>query len=173
MKRLIAAFTVGLFVLLLISPIKALATDLLPSSGPYMTEDSSTTPVTSFDFNTTPFAYIGFDANNLNTTGPLELTWSWYVDNDIFMASESQRIDDFSAGLIDIWNAPDNWNSIKQVGDWKTAISWENRVMGGKGGWGSQLVNFTVTPEPASAFLFLLGAGAMGLKFYRRKRKVA
>ncbi len=178
MKKLLVLLAVGSLVLF-IAANKAFATVLDPSTEPYMTEQQgSFAQEDTFGWNETPFAFIGFDVIDLNPRGPLELTWSWYFDkdinNEIFVASESQRITSFGTGpSLNIWNAPDDWDTLKQLGDWKTTITWENRVLGGRGGWGSSIINYTVTPEPASSLLFLFGGATMALRYYRRKRKSA
>ncbi len=161
------------FIILSISPNKAFATYLEPYLGPYMTDESSTTLRDTFDLHEEPFAYIGFDVIDLNSYRPLELTWSWYFDTDMFVASESQRISHFDNPFLDIWNSLDDWDNYARVGDWRTVISWENDVLLSKGGWGSQTVNFTVNPEPVSSVLFLIGGATLAVRHYRKKRKIS
>ncbi len=166
---------VATFFILSISPNKVFATTLDPSFDPYMTYEGSTEQQDVFDWGETPFAYIGFDVININTRGPLELTWSWYFDTDLFnaVASESQRISHFDDPFLDIWNSLDDWDNYAQVGNWKTVINWENPVLLSKGGWDSQTVNFTVTPEPVSSVLFLIGGATLAVRHYRKKRKIS
>ncbi len=172
MKKMLILL-VAIFLILSISPNKAFATYLEPYLGPYMTYEGSTTQNDVFDWGEEPFAYIGFDVVDLNTRRPLELTWSWYFDTELFIASESQRISHFDEPFLDIWNSLDDWDNYARVGDWRLVMSWENDVLCDVGGWGSHTFNFTVTPEPVSSVLFLIGGATLAVRVYRKKRKAS
>ena len=134
---------------------------------PYMTSDHSTTPKTTFGWDETPFSFIQFDRDDLNINHPLELKWTWHHEAEK-VAKESAEIFSFPNNPVSIWNSLVDWNDVKQVGDWSVRVAWHNRTQGGD----HETLDFTVTPEPLSAGLFLIGAPLLAAGVVRRKKLI-
>src|SRR3989338_5646677 len=68
-----------------------------------------------------------------------------------------------------VWFSPFNWNSIKQPGVWTIAASYLYPFPTPSSGNG--VTSLTVTPEPVSSGLFLLGGAALAAAGIRKKLK--
>jgi len=132
------------------------------------TDDNDRTLRTEFGWDDTPFAYFFVDKDKfLPQPTELDFKLTWLYDG------EEQSMERFyhlswdnnlgSAGNFRIWEAPGQWDSIKQVGDWQVRAAWSANI---DGEWTSNYIrtaDFTVTPEPISAVLFLLGGAGMAV----------
>ena len=139
-------------------------TNLPPTLGLYMTDENSLTPKNTFGFNETPFAFLQFDVNDLETGKPFKLNWEWEF-NDKTVAKISETVENFPSDSLNLWNSLTNWNLEKQVGEWTVFATWKNA----NAGHGSDVTSFTVTPEPLSAGLFLMGLPFLAAGLRRRK----
>lgn len=167
MKKVIILSVILFSVILSLSTSNAFAKKLEPSLGPYMTDEAITVKKEVFGWDEKPFAFIQFDVNDLNINKPLKLWWKWRYDGEGPVSHEFERITDFPENPLNLWNSLDNWNLHKKVGEWSVKTSWHNPG----GGTGSQIVNFTITPEPVSLILFLVGGIALTARYYQKKRK--
>lgn len=137
-----------------------------------------TTSVTTFDINgPAPWLYLLLPTNS--TTGRnSSVTANWFYGTEIaarFSTNDAGTTDTQSA----FWESPSvgTWDTFKEVGDWHINANylWVIPGSGASNDFKSQndkVLNFSVTPEPASMALFGLGAGALALT-RRRKRAQA
>ncbi len=156
-------------------PSQALALQYLdPSSGPFMVDaPGSTTPKDTFSLNEKPVVFLEFDRDSLETRLPLLVGWKWIVENDTTASFAAKLISDFPKDSLLIWGQANNWDAVKKVGDWQVETSWLNvGFLDLKGGAGSKLINFTVTPEPVSSLLYLAGSAPIAVGLYRRRKKL-
>lgn len=172
MKKVIILFVTTILVIL--STSNAFAKQLDPFLGPYMTDEGSYDKKDVFGWNEKPFAFIQFDVDNLNANLPLFVTWKWKFMGKGHPFWEFEKVTDFSDDSLNIWNSVDNWDSYKKVGEWSVRTTWWNpSVCSGKGGWGNDKINFTVTPEPYSSILLVFGAGCLGTIIGLKRKKIA
>ena len=124
----------------------------------FMTDaNGSTTPKTNFGWNETPWLYV-----KLSEIAE-SITSAWWTDPN---GNKYKIFDAFSTD--DIWLSPLNWSTIKKLGEWTiTAVSHLDSGTVNQG-----RLSFTVTPEPVSSLLFILGGGALaGTKLMRSRKK--
>ena len=67
------------------------------------------------------------------------------------------------------WLSLPDWNSVKTTGKWEI----NGNAFYPKGASDSATTNFTVTPEPISSALFLLGGATFVLGAYRKRKQKA
>ena len=159
---------------LLISTSNASARELDLSMGAYMTDEGNTVEKDVFGWDETPFMFMQFDVDDLNVKRSLHLNWVWWQDGEWPVSLEFDKLTDFSGDSLNIWQAPKNWDNHREIGEWNVRATWWNpSFCSDKGGWGTSKVNFTVTPEPLSSILFLIGGTALVARRYlKRKKKV-
>ncbi len=152
--------------------------------------NGSTTAKTNFGWDETPWLYVllpGYSTDSpslkANTT-LLQDKWNFgdrtAVDGNANTSEAYGATQTVSGDKLDFWVSPTNWTTIRQAGSWEiydifyqfkngANLRQEGAFTGNSG-----IVNFTVngptvTPEPVSMALFGIGAGALGLKRFRRK----
>ena len=171
--KIIVLFITTFSLILFLSTSNVFAKQLDPSLGPYMTDEGSAVRKEAFGWDEKPFAFIQFDVDDPNTNLPLFVGWKWKFMGKGHPFWEFEKVTTFSDVPLNIWDSLDNWDSYKKVGEWKVKTTWWNPTLwSGKEGWGRHKVNFTVTPEPVSSVLFLIG-GAFLATFRYRKRHSA
>lgn len=166
-KAAVIVFVAGLF--LFSAAGSAIAT---ANGGPngtpplvsYMTDSyGGMTPQTSFGWDETPWLCVELPRGITN------MFIQWYEaqnDKDFYLRQSGPR----NAGpmwmaLIDAYPDKSAWEDVKKVGAWNvgmTAIYSGPTFISGK-------TSFTVTPEPISATLFLIGG--VSLAVIKRKRR--
>jgi len=154
-KRIIAGLAVVLF------SIFALVNSAFADFEKIYTvgSEGSTTPKDSFDWDEQPWLYLELPSSNWNVTG------SWWKDPDgtpYFTGSLPTTSDK-------IWLSLDNWFTVREVGQWNVSAVYfyanpEDPVGGG-------FAKFTVTPEPVSSILFLVGGASLAATRLRRRKK--
>ncbi|VAX35654.1 hypothetical protein MNBD_UNCLBAC01-1739 [hydrothermal vent metagenome] len=159
MKKILIFSTAGLFMCFSLILGQAQA-DALDFMNLYTTASGfpDETPKNKFDFTETPYLFLELpEGENL-----AEFTVSfWQGTNNqtsviTIGASETKR-----------WTTPNNWDIVKEVGDWTINASWFNSNTNNSG-VGS--TTFTVTPEPVSTILFFVGGVPMAFRLYKRRR---
>jgi len=165
MKKTTLMIIAVLFVMLAFTtPASADITDFLA----IFTTDSygSTTPKTSFGWNETPWLYVKL------TSAALNVTSSWWLNpslNPLASVIESGARDEFWLTPVDQYGNS-IWDSIKALGTWTINAEAHFATIPMDKNTGSTI--FTVTPEPVSSALFLIGGAALaGSKLYRSNRK--
>ncbi|MFH0985867.1 MAG: PEP-CTERM sorting domain-containing protein [Candidatus Omnitrophota bacterium] len=138
--------------------------------SPYMTLDKSLVKTTSFGWDETPLAYFSIPEIDVSRTLNVTRTWKYGTET---VAVEQESYPNI-ASLFHL-QALDNWTDkgIRQTGNWSVETLW-----GYEGSKYSTLRKnaFTVTPEPFSAALFVLGGLAISARKLRgknRKKKLA
>lgn len=129
--------------------------NLDPVAGLFMTDALSTLPKENqtFGWDETPYAFLQFSTNDLNTDKHLKVKYKWIDSSGKVVYNDKIRITDFSQSDLTIWNSPDNWEEIKLLGEWTVKTKWNNP----RGGKGWDEVQFAVAPEPFSSVLFIAG----------------
>ena len=140
-----------------------------PSLGLYMTEENSMSSKSIFGLDEKPFAFLQFHLDDLDLGSPLTIRWVWRFEGDR-IAKEYEKITNFGGDPLDLWNSLDNWDLHKRTGEWSVRAKWRNGIGDEKG---KDLVNFTVTPEPVSSLLFLLGGAGLAVTGYRKRKMQA
>lgn len=126
-------------------------------SSVYMTSNSSTYDLrTSYDWNETPWLYMDLRDSIFNVTGT-----SWIdPDNDTTIFNYGENSSN------EVWISLSNWNTIKKAGDWNV-FTYSAYV---DGEYIIESAEFTVTPEPLSSILFLIGGFAFAARTYWQRR---
>jgi len=152
-KKILCVFSISLFALTI--PVRNASASfdahkMVGSSGSFVEK-------TVFAFNDpSPFLYMRLPANGQVFTG------SFWRDPDatIFYTSTTGSTPD-----RDRWVNLTNWATVKKVGEWEVNSNYF--YTSGTTGFGT--ANFTVTPEPMSALLFLTGGVALAAGLRGRK----
>ena len=117
--------------------------------------DGSSTVKTIFGFDETPFLHLHLPSNALNFT-----TSFWNAPSSAsYFTSHGPSTDQ------DVWFSLVNWNTIREKGLWNVNAG----VLFAQGGSASDQTSFTVTPEPMSAALFVVGGLTLALASRRKK----
>ena len=119
-----------------------------------------------FGFNQTPYLYLEVLDAGISSHATIFSDWkfsSTILDSENAVGGNNVK---------KFWLSPLNWNSIKQVGQWDVDASYRVNVTSNNQlmRFGSGTAKFTVTPEPVSASLFILGAGALAARGLRKKK---
>ncbi len=127
----------------------------------YMTNmDGGTTPVDVFDWHEQPWLFVRVPESD--PSDQLRVDWSWWHSPDSDITQSFDTTTDTVA-----WLTLDDWDSAKRAGDWQVNAAYF--YTGGERGGGS--TSFTVTPEPVSSVLFLLGGLSLfGFEYKKRKK---
>ena len=127
----------------------------------FYTTDSngSTTAKSTFSLNETPWLYVKVSDAVKNITS----TW-W---NDPNGNSYDASLPGSTATTK--WLTLSDWNTVKTPGNWDIngSVFYRNGVCE------TAATKFTVTPEPISTALFLLGGATLGLGAYRKRKQKA
>jgi hypothetical protein len=167
MKRKLYVFFL-LALLLLVSSGKVFAyesvyiTDGTKSGGEYVNRSG-----TVFQFSETPYLYLLLKPNPL--AGKItSFSAGWWHDPDEGLHFTSSGPSTDEEALMTLSWGYGAGQVSKTAGLWtvNSFFSYENGTMG------TQINNFSFAPEPVSSSLFLLGAGVMFIKGFRKRRKV-
>ena len=120
--------------------------------------NGSTTPKNVYSLSETPWLFLEIPGQGFNFKGA-----KWF-DPSFDLRSINAMVSFSSQN----WFTPFNWNSIKEPGVWTVVAGYIDPFPALTRGIG--VAKFTVTPEPVSSGLFLLGAAALAAKRFRRKR---
>lgn len=140
------------------------------------TEKGSSDLKTEFGWDEKPFSFLFINQDKFSPVPSeldVKLTWLYgaeeqYLERFYHLSWENNL---GAAGNFRIWEDPNRWNDIKQVGDWTAKVSWSANVDGEWTSNYSRTANFTVTPEPVSSLLFLIGGISLAGFGYRRRKK--
>ena len=168
------------FTFLLWSPSQAYALEPeFPDVGPYAALENSTVEKLTFGWDETPAIYTKWNIDELNASQPLHQTWVWFNPDNHIVSMSSQDIGlQGLSGHLELWNSlSDNWvpslgtswETEKKAGIWNVNVLWINTG----GVLGAQNVQFTVTPEPVSSVLFLVGGTAIALRKVKYHQKTS
>lgn len=141
----------------------ARAEDVFPpdtvNGSPFMTLSGSVTAKDAFEWHEEPFVYSWF--SNVDPLLEFQVTRTW-----MYGLTEVAKEQETFSGLASIenWRGLSNWADVRQAGDWFVTTEFGYTGSSFTGFAGSMMtVNpaVTVTPEPLSAALFLIGGLAM------------
>jgi hypothetical protein len=130
-------------------------------------------PKTSFGWNQVPFLHLFLTQADLSAvvnetwTSPTGDVYNFELKNNSFpLPIDFSKPYDFDFRLRHILNFLPDWFTRREIGLW----SWSAITVGG-----SNLVsgNFTITPEPISSALFLLGSATLAMRAYRKRKQKA
>ena len=125
----------------------------------YMTDaDGSTTPKDSFGWDEQPWLYLRLLEPGFN------LTLSFWKNPD------NKKYFDIDVDWDqDIWHTLKYWDDIKELGEWHVSAMY---FQPGSNDWiGRGSADFTVTPEPVSSVLFLVGGISLAATRLKRRKK--
>lgn len=126
----------------------------------YMTDHyGGTDERSTFGWDDKPWLYLKLPAAGVAETNS---TWTDPLGAD-------SLTDENVSGLIEVWLGFDNWNEIRRAGLWHVNATYDFLYTSDPSGSGA--CTFTVTPEPVSSVLFLLGAGVLGAGLKKRSGK--
>ena len=131
---------------------------------PYMTLNLSETAKTQFGWDETPYLFLWLPI--VDATKTLNITNIWKFGNTVV---DTQNLTSSITPLKD-WFTLSDWLTERQVGDWSVTTTWgyddsKYKIC-------CQETKFTITPEPISAALFLIGAGFFGASRFRKNKNI-
>ena len=137
--------------------VMALSTPASAGFSTYTVGSSgSTTAKTTFGLNETPFLYMKLPDDKVNFASSF-----WHApDSMVYFASQGP------GSTAERWISLTSWDTVKKVGDW----SIDSNVFYSSGVTATSAASFTVTPEPLSTALFLVGGVPIALNLYRRRK---
>jgi len=151
-KKIAVGFAVILFSIFALANSAFAAFDAIYTVG----FNGSTTLEDSFDWNEQPWLYLDLPYSGLTYT----ISW-WnpdgtdtYYDNFILLSGSSDKV----------WHTLDDWLDKRQLGYWNVRADYSSHYGAGSGETG-----FTVTPEPVSSALFLIGGVSLAAFRYRKR----
>jgi len=166
-KKLLVAFAVVLFsVFALVNSAFAVQPD--PDSFYiHMTDgDGHTGTVGEFGWDALPWLRIHIPETGWSVTGSF---WETPEDEYFFSGTSSSDLDRWVSG-DDLVNQAQNsvaWLNIRKVGEWYINATYLNAPSGASN---FASTSFTVTPEPVSSVLFLVGGASLAAFRYRKKQ---
>lgn len=152
MNRFLTVVSLFAFTLILTPKADAQGIDILRMVDTLF----STTEQTSYDPGETPTLYI-----RLSAAGSANVASYWQAP---YTAPAELAIN--SGSSQDRWLQLASWDAVKAAGDWSVNAN----VFFPNGSTDVASTNFTVTPEPISTTLFLLGGAPLAAHLYRRKK---
>ena len=129
--------------------------------------NGSTTERHTFGFDETPFIYIRLPRPGVNITAAF---WQDPATN-IFLTSDGiSSATEYWHSLdngVDSGNNPVTWHDVRKQGTWNVGAGY---LYASDFSVDSKATSFTVTPEPASAALFIFGGLTLAAAARRKKR---
>ncbi len=117
--------------------------------------DGSTTIRTIFGFDETPFIHLHLPDVGLNFSSSF---WNSPTGTSYF-TSHGPNTDQ------DVWFSLSNWTTARELGEWGVTAGF----LSAQGSSGSGQTSFTVTPEPMSSVLFVVGVLTLAATTRRKK----
>lgn len=156
MKKAWILGIMALYFSLFVMPNIAWAT---PGLVAYMTDaDGSTTPVTEFALDETPWLYLQLPQAGTSFTNSF-----WHApDSTLYGAHQWYSTD------TEKWMKLEDWDTAKQVGYWEVAAN----AFYSNGVTTTAWTGFTVTPEPLATALFIIGGVPIALSIYQKRKKL-
>ncbi len=158
MKRALLAITVAACAFVSMSTAQADDFSINPVDS-----NGSTTVKTLFGFDETPFVHLHLPEPGLNFASSF---WESPA-GPFYFTSHGPSTDQ------DIWFSLSNWNTAKALGQWNVngGYLYAQGISEGPctGSCGAGYTSFTVTPEPASSALFLIGSLTLAAVARRKK----
>lgn len=127
------------------------------------TTDASENPKTVFSWNEIPYLFSTF---NFWRAIEKEVWVSPTLNTYIFTIRDNHSVKDFDPTRQEILNTLPNWNTRTESGVW----TWFARANNGSANGQALTGTFTITPEPVSSILFLIGGAALFTKHNRSKK---
>lgn len=124
----------------------------------FMTSQNGSTDIrTTYDLNETPWLYLKLPESSLNFTG----AWWNDPDNNAHFVSQGPTTDQ------EIWLSLLDWSTVKEAGQWNVNAFYS----AANGAYGTGSTSFTVTPEPLSSLLFIVGGATLACRCSLKSRK--
>jgi len=120
---------------------------------------SSTVAKNTFNLSETPFLYMKL---SLSDIAPTQSFWNAPSSTPYFEMTGPNL-------TLERWHSLTDWSTRKEAGEWTI----NSNVFYTGGTTGTSVANFTVTPEPISMVLFLIGGAPMAVSLYRKRQKSA
>ncbi len=142
--------------LALISPSFASFSSLDADAYTHLSDDTKTS---EFGWDEQPFFSLEFDVDDLRTDRSLHTTILLFDPSGLLRDTQSRVTSSYPTDPLILCFSIDNWDLIKEVGTWNVKATYFNSLFkkDGKGGFGCTTVPFTVTPDPISSVLFMVG----------------
>lgn len=162
MKKIILTI-LTMDILLLTATIHSYAAGSDNSLTSAYTTDASKNPKTVFDWNETPYLFSTF---NFYKAQEKEVWVSPTLNVHHYTFWDNSMGHDLDTAQQQTFNILPNWDIRKETGVW----TWFARANNGSANGQTIMGTFTVTPEPISSVLFLIGGGALYAGHNRRKK---
>ena len=156
-KKIILSFAILLITLFMSGNQFAEGFSVISVNG-----NTSTESMDEFSLNDTPWLYISIpEVEDVHGTTAL-----WKSEQNSYFFTSYMGADN------NIYFSLDNWDSIKTPGEWNVGVT-SMQFIEGSYQMTSNSTSFTVTPEPMSYVLFLVGGGALAGRHFWSSRKNA
>lgn len=161
MKKLILGLTIFLLFTTILANTASAKKSVVHFDAIYTTDAyRSTTPKTIFGWDETPWLYLRLPETSFN------FTRAWW---------ESPTGDRYLTGSIgydqDIWLTLGNhWYEVRELGDWDITARFIQKELCSRPICGRGSTSFTVTPEPISSILFIVGSATLAIRRYLTKK---
>ena len=140
----------------------------------WMADEASIASKEEFGWDEQPYSYF-FVSKDFFTAVPehLDIKWQWFYGDEqqyeehYFYFPWNESTDE--EGNFRIWESPQNWLSIRELGDWSAKVVWKAKIGEEWTGYRYKSFDFTVTPEPVSGILFLAGGASLTAARLRRR----
>ena len=159
-KKIVVGFAVVLFSIFALANSAFAVFDEIFMTDAYGKNNRATDEVEIFGWNVQPWLYLDLPSTALTYT----ISWWNPVGTETFYSDY-----DITEGTDEVWHTLDDWldeGGPRQLGDWEVRADYSY-----SGGTYSDTTNFTVTPEPVSSALFLIGGVSLAAFGYRRRRR--
>ncbi|GBD97597.1 MAG TPA: PEP-CTERM sorting domain-containing protein [Nitrospirae bacterium] len=166
-KKILAVLGVVVF-LLAVSANGVFAGDLSIVNFYTVGSDGSTDMVDTFGWDETPWIYYEISAGDPGNNYTVEATWT---DPDGSASDSETSFNADNSGPTQVWQSLAEWDSKKSLGDWTVDGTYFRSDEPQNAVYAS--TSFTVTPEPVSSILFLVGGATLGFRRLRKNRMSA
>ena len=167
-KKLVLGMLMGLFFLF------AMAGSSFATTGTYaemVGSFGSKSAQSSFGWNETPWLHLYLcDPGSWNISGTF---WA-SPSNEYYLTASSGASQDIWLSLDsgeDFYRNTVTWDNVKELGLWNLKGVYASTLNGCTGGNCCYTTSFTVTPEPVSSALFLIGSLSLAGVAYKRRKK--